>query len=121
MAYDEDLAARIRDELAPVADITEKKMFGGISFLLSGNMAVGVIGDEMCVRVGPEEFDELLDEPGARIFDFSGRPMKGWLMVGDAGQDDGAAFVRWIGRGVEFAGSLPPKSSLRPSAGRGCG
>ena len=109
MAYDEDLAARIRDELAPVADIAEKKMFGGISFLLNGNMAVGVIGDEMCVRIGSEGFDELLAQPGARIFDFSGRPMKGWLMVGAAGLDNETSFARWVERGVAFAGSLPAK------------
>ena len=109
MAYDEALAARIRDEVASVADITEKKMFGGLSFLLNGNMAVGVIGDEMCVRAGTAGFDELLAEPGARVFDFSGRPMSGWLMVGDVGLVDEASFVRWVRRGVAFAGSLPPK------------
>lgn len=109
MAYDEDLAERIRDELAPVADVVEKKMFGGVSFLINGNMAVGVIGDEMCVRTGSSEFETLLAEPGARIFDFSGRPMKGWVMVGPAGLATDQSFTRWVERGVGYASSLPPK------------
>ena len=109
MAYSEDIAARIRDELASVADIEEKKMFGGVSYLLNGNMAVGVIGDEMCVRVDKADFEEFVTEPGARIFDFSGRPMKGWLMVSEQGMADDATFSKWVDRGVTFAASLPPK------------
>ena len=109
MAYNEDIAARIRDELASIADIEEKKMFGGVSFLLNGNMAVGVIGDELCVRVDKADFEDFVTEPGARIFDFSGRPMKGWLMVGEPGMADDADFTRWVDRGVGYAGSLPPK------------
>lgn len=109
MAYDEALAARIRDELAPTAEVSEKKMFGGLSFLVNGNLAVGVIGDEMCVRTGGEGFDDLLARPGARIFDFSGRPMGGWLMVGGPGLEDETAFAEWVERGVSFAASLPAK------------
>ncbi len=109
MAYDEELAARVRDELADVAGVVEKKMFGGVSWLLAGNLAVGVIGDELCVRVGPEAFDEAVVLPGARIFDFGGRPMKGWVMVDDDGIGDDRALSGWIGRGLDYAGSLPPK------------
>ena len=76
MAYNEDTAERLREELETVADISEKKMFGGLSFFLGGNMAVGVVGDELCVRVGPDAFDKALELPGARIMDFTGRPMK---------------------------------------------
>ena len=68
-----------------------------------------MIGDELCVRVGQDGFDELLAEPGARIFDFSGRPMRGWLVVGYDGLAYNAAFARWVERGISFAGSLPPK------------
>ena len=109
MAYDEALAERIRDHLEGNPEIAEKKMFGGLSFLLAGNLAVGVIGDELCVRVGPDAGDEALNRPGARPFDMTGRPMKGWIMVGTPGiasEDDLAA---WIERGVGFAAALPPK------------
>ena len=84
-------------------------MFGGLSFLLNGNMAVGVIGDELCVRVEPGQFEALLEQPGTRIFDFTGRPMKGWLMVGQAALEKDAALKSWIGHGLTFAGSLPAK------------
>lgn len=84
-------------------------MFGGLSFLLNGNMAVGVIGDELCVRVDPAQFEDLLSRPGARIFDFTGRPMQGWLMVVPDALADNAALKEWIGYGLAFAASLPPK------------
>ncbi len=108
MAYDEVLAARIRDELTPVPDVTEKKMFGGLAFLVAGNMAVGVIGDELCVRTGTDDFETLLEEPGTRIFDFSGRPMRGWLMVGGPGLEEGP-LAGWVERGLAFVRSLSPK------------
>ncbi len=81
MAYNEETAERLREELETVADISERKIFGGISFLLGGNMAVGVVGEEPCVRVGPDAFDEALELPGARIMDFTGRPMRGCVFV----------------------------------------
>ena len=81
MAYNEDTAERLREELATVADIDERKMFGGISFLLGGNMAVGGVGEELCVRIGPDAFDEAVELPGARIMDFTSRPMRGWVFV----------------------------------------
>ncbi len=109
MAYEEKLAARVRDELAGVVDVAEKKMFGGVSWLLGGNLAVGVIGDELCVRVGPDAFDEAVALPGARVFDFAGRPMNGWVMVDAAGVGDDLSLSDWVGRGLDFAGSLPPK------------
>jgi len=109
MAYDEGLAQRIREAMADEPGVVEKQMFGGIAFLLGGNMSVGVIGDEMCVRVGPAAYDAALSEPGARLFDFSGRPMKGWVMVGAEGIDDEDAFAGWVARGAAFARSLPPK------------
>lgn len=109
MAYSEELADRIRDHLEGDPAIEEKKMFGGLSFLLNGNMSVGVIGDELCVRVGAESHEEALSEPGARKMDFTGRPMKGWVMVGSAGFPDDKGLKAWIDRGVGFASKLPPK------------
>ena len=104
MAYDEKLADRIRKRLGQRAGLTEKKMFGGIGFMLNGNMAVGVHGDELIVRIAPERTDEALEQPHTRIFDMSGRPMKGWLLVGP-----GADFDAWIAEGASYAASLPPK------------
>lgn len=109
MAYDEGLAQRLRENLADLPGIGEKKMFGGISFLLQGNMACGVIEDDLIVRVGPEGYEEALREEHARPFDFTGRTMKGWIMVGPEGYAEDDDLASWVERGVGFAGSLPPK------------
>jgi len=110
VAYDEQLAERIRGALAGRDDVDERKMFGGIAFLVSGNMAVGVRGDEMMVRVDPEDSDELIAaEEGAGLMKMGARTMKGWLGVsGEAVAEDGD-LKRWVARGEEFAASLPPK------------
>ncbi len=110
MAYDEDLAGRVRKQLAAEPAVTEKAMFGGLAFLLHGNMAVGLSGRELMVRVGPLASDDALARPYTRPFDMTGRPMKGWILVapeGIAGERDLAA---WVAGGVEFARSLPAKS-----------
>lgn len=109
MAYDEALAERVRALIADRDDIGERRMFGGLSFMLGGNMCCGVLGDELMVRVEPDETETLLAEPHARRFDMTGRPMTGWLVVGAAGVADDAALARWVGRGVAFAASLPAK------------
>jgi TfoX/Sxy family transcriptional regulator of competence genes len=109
MAFDEQLANRVRKQLGPKAALVEKKMFGGLAFLINGNMSVGVHGSELIVRIAPESSDVALKEPGARIFDITGRPMKGWLLVGGAGVDDPASLANWVRRGVEYASSLPKK------------
>jgi len=106
MAYDEGLAARLRD-LVPA--LTEKKMFGGLAFLLNGNMAVGVHGDALIVRLDADEAADALAEPGARPFDFTGRPMKGWLLVDPIGYAEEDDLNGWVHRAVDFAGSLPAK------------
>jgi TfoX/Sxy family transcriptional regulator of competence genes len=108
MAYDEALAERIRDRLHDTDGVTEKKMFGGLAFLAHGNMAVGVIGDDLIVRVGPDATDAALTHPGARAFDMTGRPMKGWIVVDGAVLDDDV-LAGWIRQGETFAGTLPPK------------
>jgi hypothetical protein len=109
MAYDEGLAQRIREALASRRDVTEKVMFGGIAFMVGGNMAVGIVKEDLMVRVAPEAHLEFLSEPYARPMDFTGRPMKGWLFVGPEGFDSDVDFRRWIERGVAYAASLPPK------------
>jgi hypothetical protein len=109
MAYDEKLATRIRDLLGGRDGIQEKKMFGGIAFLLNGNMACGVNGADMIVRLAPEETDAALSEPGVRLFDMTGRPMKGWIMVGAQATTKARDLRRWVDRGTAYAGSLPPK------------
>jgi len=109
MAYDEGLAQRIRELLAEEQGLAEKNMFGGVAFLVGGNMAVGVVKDELMVRVGPTAYDAALREPHARPMDFTKRPMKGFVFVGPAGFEEDQDLRRWVERGVRFAGSLPRK------------
>ncbi|HEU4421652.1 MAG TPA: TfoX/Sxy family protein [Pilimelia sp.] len=108
MAYDEALAERIRDRLRETDGVTEKKMFGGLAFLAQGNMTVGVMGDDLIVRVGPDAMDAALTQPGARVFEMAGRQSKGWVVVDGATLDDDL-LAGWIARGAAFAGTLPPK------------
>lgn len=110
MAYDEALAARVREILETRADYTEKKMFGGLCFLLGGNMCCGVAGTELMVRVGPDAYEDALSQPHARVMDFTGKPLRGMVYVDDDGVSSDSGLSEWVGRGVAFAGSLPPKS-----------
>jgi TfoX/Sxy family transcriptional regulator of competence genes len=109
MAYDEKLAQRLRGELGTLPGLAEKKMFGGICFLLGGNMACGVLGDDLIVRVGKTEYAASLAQPGARVFDFSGKPMAGWVTVAPAGYATEEDLARWVKLAIDFAGSLPAK------------
>jgi len=109
MPYDETLARRTRAILARHRDLAEKKMFGGTCFLLRGNMACGILQDDLIVRVGTENYQELLKLPHTRAFDITGRPMKGWLMVAPAGYQSEADLAAWVERGASFALTLPPK------------
>lgn len=109
MAYDEGLVQRMREALAAIPDIDEKKMFGGIGFLLNGNMACGVNKDDLIVRVGPDAYETALAEPYTKDFDMTGRPMKGWVVVRPAGYATDEMLKGWVQRGVDFALSLPPK------------
>ena len=109
MAYDEHLAARIRTILTGVDAVTERKMFGGIAFMVGGNMACGVIRDDLMARVGADGHDEALAEPHARPMDFGVRPMRGMVSVAPEGVDADADLERWVRRCVAFATSLPPK------------
>jgi TfoX/Sxy family transcriptional regulator of competence genes len=109
MAYDEGLAERIRGVLDARSDVDERKMFGGIAFLVAGNMACGVMRDDLMVRMEPDAAAALESEPGVRRFDMGGRPMKGWLLVAPEATADDGDLERWVRRGEEFAASLPPK------------
>ena len=110
MAYDEGLAQRIRDLLDDREDVTERKMFGGLCFMVGGNMSCGVVGEELMLRAGKEGYEEFLTLPHAREMDFTGKPMRGMLYVGTKGIDDDSDLEAWVLRGVDFASSLPPKS-----------
>ncbi|MFH0516260.1 TfoX/Sxy family protein [Streptomyces sp. M41] len=109
MTYDERLAERIRERMGTDPEISEKRMFGGLAFLYRGNMAVGVTGDDLMVRVGPEATDEALARPGTRIFDMTGRPMRGWIVVAGTAITKDEALGAWIDEGRSFAAELPPK------------
>jgi hypothetical protein len=110
MAYDEDLANRVREQLADESGITEKKMFGGLAFMLHGNMSVGCSsGGDLMVRVGPEATDAALARPHTRLFDMTGRPMKGWILVAPEGVKTKRQLGAWVQRGLGYARSLPPK------------
>ena len=109
MAYSEELAQRIRDEIGEHPALVEKQMFGGIAFMVHGNMSVGVAGDDLMVRVGKENGDEAVDLPHVRPFDLSGRPMAGWVLVAAEGTESEDDLARWVDTGVGYAESLPPK------------
>src|ERR1700704_1461346 len=106
MAFDESLAARIRDALARKKNIEVKKMFGGIGFLLQGNMLVGVWKNSLIVRVGPDGYEDALLEAHVKEFDITGRPMKGWVLVEPEGVEDDDQLKGWIQQAVKFVGKL---------------
>src|SRR5215470_8062109 len=109
MAFSDSLAARIRDALARKKGVEEKRMFGGVGFLLHGNMLVGVWKDSLVVRLGPDEAEAALREPHVREFDITGRAMKGWVLVGPEGVGDDEQLTDWIGRATRFVRALPTK------------
>ena len=111
MAYDEDLAERIRDIVFDEPGLTEKRMFGGLAFLINGNMAVSASGQGgLLLRVDPDETAALVADPAARPFEMRGREMDGWLRVDPAGVTTKRQLQRWVAKGVAYARSLPPKS-----------
>jgi TfoX/Sxy family transcriptional regulator of competence genes len=109
MAFDQALADRVRDALAPRAGVSERKMFGGIAFMIEGNMAVGVIGEDLMVRLDPADAERALEEPHTRPMDFTGRPMKNMVFVDTGGTAADPALAGWVDAGADFASSLPPK------------
>ena len=109
MPYNEDLAKRIRAHLGRLRGLEEKTMFGGIGFLVNGNMACGVHGDSLIVRLGTAAYEAALKRPHVRVFDMTGRPMKGWITVSAPGYSTDSALSKWLDQSIEFARSLPPK------------
>jgi hypothetical protein len=109
MTYNETLAQRIRLEMGGLPGLIEKKMFGGIGYLLNGNMACGVHGDGLIVRVGTEQSAAALSRPHTRVFDLTGKAMAGWLVVDPPGCASDANLRTWIDIGVKYALTLPPK------------
>lgn len=109
MVYALNLAKRMRDYLANLPGLEEKKMFGGVAFLIQGNMACGVHGEDMIVRVGADNYEAALHQPFTRPFDMTGRPMAGWIMVAPPGFDQDRDLQDWIKKGVDFARTLPAK------------
>jgi TfoX/Sxy family transcriptional regulator of competence genes len=116
VAYDPHLAERLRDLLAAEQTavtqqtvVTEKVMFGGLAFLVGGNMCCGVVGDELVARVGRNAAADALEQPGARPMDFTGRPMAGWVMVGPDGTGNDDSLAAWVRRALAFVEQLPAK------------
>lgn len=110
MAYDEKLASQVREVLKRKRGVSEKKMFGGVCFLVHGHMACGVVGEDLCVRVGPDAYDDALKKPGAREMDFTGRPLKGMVYVGPRGYRRAPSLKVWVEQGLSYVRSLPPKT-----------
>jgi TfoX/Sxy family transcriptional regulator of competence genes len=109
MAYDERLAARIRDELAPHDYVTERRMFGGLAFMVAGNMCCGVIGNDLMVRLGADGADAALEYPHVRPMDFTGRPLTGFVHVAPQATAKTPDLRRWLGSALVFVSTLPPK------------
>jgi TfoX/Sxy family transcriptional regulator of competence genes len=109
MAYDEGLAERLREIFTDRYDIDEKKMFGGIAFMLHGHMCCGIVNDTLMARVGPEQYDAALERPHAREMDFTGKAMKGFVYVDPPGYESDEDLRDWVALCESFVNSLPPK------------
>jgi hypothetical protein len=109
MAYSESLANRVRQALRNRRGIGEKKMFGGVCFLLNGKMLVGIWGPSLIVRLGCDEASKALTQSHVQQFDVTGRPMKGWVMVEPDGLESDGQLASWIEQAVRFVETLPPK------------
>ena len=109
MAYDEGVAERLREILAGEFDLDEKKMFGGIAFMVNGNMSCGVVSDTLMVRVGPDRYEQALKRPFASEMDFTGKPLRGFVYVAPDGFESDEDLASWVGMSLEFVHSLPPK------------
>jgi hypothetical protein len=113
VAYDEELAERVRRVLAGRRDFAEKPMFGGLTFMVAGHMCCGVVGHDLMVRVGPDRLDDALARPHVRLMDFTGRPSRGMVYVGAGGTGTAKAVAAWVDRGLAFVESLEPRAPAR--------
>lgn len=109
MAYDEALADRIRDVLGETEELLERKMFGGLAFLLNGHMVCGVVGEDLCLRLGEVGARNALEQPHTRPMDFTGKPMKSMVYVEPAGIEAARDLQRWVQHAARFVRTLPPK------------
>jgi TfoX/Sxy family transcriptional regulator of competence genes len=109
MVFDERLADRVRKVLAEEVEASERKMFGGLSFMVRGNMCLGIVGDDLVVRVGPGRYDKALTRRDTRPMDFTGKPLKGYVYVGLEGYRSGKALRDWVNQALEFNKTLPAK------------
>jgi TfoX/Sxy family transcriptional regulator of competence genes len=109
MAYDEGVAQRIREALRDHPEVVERKMFGGLVFMVYGNMCCGALGEMLMVRVGPEQYKKALDQPHARKMDFTGKPLTGFVYVVPEGFDTDQAMAQWVRMSLDFVTALPPK------------
>jgi TfoX/Sxy family transcriptional regulator of competence genes len=119
MPYDEQLADRVRRVLASRRDVEEKAMFGGLAFMVRGYMTVGLVGDTLMVRVGPDDYVALLDEPHVRPMDFTGRPLTGFVYVDPPGLETASALRGWVDRAIRFNARQPEKPRVKKPGGRG--
>jgi TfoX/Sxy family transcriptional regulator of competence genes len=110
VAYDEDLAARVREVVAERPGVSEQKMFGGVAFMLHGNMCVGVHDDDLIVRLSEDDAAEAIRDPAARPMDFTGKPMTSWLYVAPSGTVDERSLRAWIDLAAGYVSTLPPKA-----------
>lgn len=117
MAYDKDLADRVRAVLPAAETVTERHMFGGLAFMLSGHMFCGIVKDTLMVRLGPDGADRALERPHVRPMDFTGRPMKGMVFV-EPGGLHGTALRHWVAAAADYTRSLPPKPATPPAKKR---
>jgi len=117
MSYDETFAGRVRRVIGKKRGAVEKKMFGGLAFMLDGRMCCGIIGRDLMVRVGPERYEEALAKPHTRPMDFTGRPLTGFVYVAPAGYASDVALRRWIKWGADFVSALPVKRGRRQPPG----
>jgi TfoX/Sxy family transcriptional regulator of competence genes len=115
MAFDENLADRIREALVDTKNVTEKEMFGGIAFMVKDKMCVGVFKNDLIVRCGPAQYEELLSREGAKPFDITGKPMKGWLLVEQSGIKSKHDFDHWINLALENNKALAPAKRRKKS------
>ena len=109
MAFDEGLAERVRHALGTRPSVSERKMFGGLCFMVGGNMCLGIVGDDLMVRVGPEGWKDALARPHAREMDFTGKSMRGMVYVAPEGFSEDNDLQKWLDLGLDYASSLPSK------------
>lgn len=109
MPFSEAVASRLRTAIQGIPGVVEKKMFGGLAFMVEGHMCCGVVNDELMVRVGPDNYSACLELQGAREMDFTGKPLRGFIYVSEEGFSTASALQGWVERSLAFVGTLPPK------------